>query len=128
MRNRLHRTNNFGHAFRRLAPLVLMLLILGPVSPLPQAKASWVGAPISPAQPASAGATHIASAGNVNPVANLTYASANQKDDHSSQAVSMSQVSTTTGSTQFTYNLDRQLTQIVQPGGVTVTFGYDSAG
>ena len=33
-----------------------------------------------------------------------------------------------TGATQFAYNLDRQLTTITQPGGVTINYGYDAAG
>jgi RHS repeat-associated protein len=59
---------------------------------------------------------------------NVSYASANQQGIYSPEKLSMSLVETTAGSTQYTYDLDQQLTQLIQPGGVTVTFGYDGAG
>src|SRR4051812_29425930 len=61
------------------------------------------------------------------PVSNVSHPTVNQQNDRFSQVAAVN-IPDTSGSTQYAYNLDKQLTQIVQPGGVTVTFGYDSAG
>jgi RHS repeat-associated protein len=56
-------------------------------------------------------------------IANGSYAAADQQSSYSPPMVAGA-----TGSTQYIYNLDQQLTQIIQPGNVTITIGYDSAG
>jgi RHS repeat-associated protein len=61
-------------------------------------------------------------------VSSVSYTAANQQSSYSPPVAGGSAAGTTSNPTQFTYNLDQQLTQIIQPGGVTVSFGYDSAG
>jgi RHS repeat-associated protein len=61
------------------------------------------------------------------PASNVSHPTANQQNDRFSQMAGVN-IPDTSGSTQYAYNLDQQITQLIQPGGVTVTFGYDSAG
>jgi RHS repeat-associated protein len=131
MRNRSKRANNLGHAFRMLPPAVftlLLLLIIGPILSLKCVEASWTGLSEGSAEPGTNALNDTASAGGALCPANVGRTTANRLGNDSSEVVMTSQVETATGSTQFTYNVDQQLTQVVQPGGVAVSFGYDSAG
>jgi len=57
------------------------------------------------------------------PAHGFTYTPVNLEEDYAPPNVGAG-----TNSTHYTYNLDKQLTQITRPDGQTVDLGYDTGG